>query len=134
MKYFRRQFKNHFVWWGIGIQVKKRGDCFMHRARSFLGSLAATNVWFLCHLGQSGWWISHEETAVLYSMTITIGPNILWNRHMCKVEVFQSLPCLGWRLWHYRLWSFKSRDTKLERFLPKNQHTQRKLIEFWELD
>ena len=23
-------------------------------------------------------------------------------------------------LWHYRLWSIKSRDTKLERFLPKN--------------
>ena len=33
-------------------------------------------------------------------------------------------------LWHYRLWSFKSRDTKLERFLPKNQHTQRKLLNF----
>ena len=26
-------------------------------------------------------------------------------------------------LWHYRLWSFKEKDTKLERFLPKNQHT-----------
>ena len=89
MTFFRRQFKNHFVWWGIGIQVKKRAsDCFMHRARSFLGSLAATNVWFLCHLGQSGWWISHEETTVLYSMTITKGPKNLWNRHIFLILCF----------------------------------------------
>ena len=32
-----------------------------------------------------------------------------------------------------KLWSFQTRNTKLERFLPKNQHTQRKLLnfEFW---
>ena len=37
------------------------------------------------------------------------------------------------QLWQYRLWSFQTGDTKLERFLPKNQHTQRKLLnfEFW---
>ena len=33
-------------------------------------------------------------------------------------------------LWHYRLWSFKTRDTKLERFLHKNQRTQRELLNF----
>ena len=33
-------------------------------------------------------------------------------------------------LWQHRLWSFKSGDTQLERFLPKNQHTQRKLWNF----
>ena len=33
-------------------------------------------------------------------------------------------------VWHYRLWSFKTRYTKLERFLHKNQHTQRKLLNF----
>ena len=90
MDFFRRQFKNHFVWWGIEIEVKKRGDCFMHRARSFLGSLAATNVWFLCHLGQSGWWISHEET-VLYSMTITKGTKPLWNRHIFWILIYPTL-------------------------------------------
>ena len=37
---------------------------------------------------------------------------------------------LGYTLWHYRLWSFKTRDKKLERFLHKNQHTQRKLLNF----
>ena len=37
------------------------------------------------------------------------------------------------RLWQYRLWSFQTGGTKLERFLHKNQHTQRKLLkfEFW---
>ena len=38
--------------------------------------------------------------------------------------------CVNLVLWHYRLWSFKTRDTKLERFLHKNQHTQRKLLNF----
>ena len=33
-------------------------------------------------------------------------------------------------IWQYRLWSFKSGDTKLERFLLANQHTQRKLLNF----
>ena len=33
----------------------------------------------------------------------------------------------GQVLWQYGLWSFQ---TKLERFLPKNQHTQRKLLNF----
>ena len=33
-------------------------------------------------------------------------------------------------VWHYRLRSFHERDTKLEKFLPKNQHTYRKLFNF----
>ena len=31
-------------------------------------------------------------------------------------------------LWHYGLWSFQVRGTKLGRFLPKNQHAQSKLL------
>ena len=38
------------------------------------------------------------------------------------------------QLWQYRLWSFQTGGTKLERFLPKNQHKySKKIIEFWEL-
>ena len=39
----------------------------------------------------------------------------------------------SWVIWQYGLWSFQMGDTKLERFLPKNQLTQRKLLnfEFW---
>ena len=33
-------------------------------------------------------------------------------------------------LWHYRLWSFQGRDTKLERFLHKNQLQSNEIIEF----
>ena len=33
-------------------------------------------------------------------------------------------------LWQYGLWSFQAGDTKLERFLPKNQQTQRKSFNF----
>ena len=33
-------------------------------------------------------------------------------------------------LWQYGLWSFQVGGTKLERFLPKNQHIQRKSLNF----
>ena len=33
-------------------------------------------------------------------------------------------------LWQYGLSSFQAGDTKLERFLPKNQHTEMKLLNF----
>ena len=33
-------------------------------------------------------------------------------------------------LWQYGLWSFQTGCTKLKRFFPKNQHTQRKLLNF----
>ena len=37
-----------------------------------------------------------------------------------------------WQLgqWHYRLWSFQGKDTKLERFLHKNQLQSNEIIEF----
>jgi uncharacterized membrane protein (DUF2068 family) len=33
-------------------------------------------------------------------------------------------------LWQYRLWSFRFGDTKIERFLPKNQLLANEIIEF----
>ena len=36
----------------------------------------------------------------------------------------------NWAVWRYGLSSFQAGDTKLERFLPKNQHTHRKLLNF----
>ena len=35
-----------------------------------------------------------------------------------------------YQVWQYGLWSFQTGGTKLERFLPKNQHTQRKSLNF----
>ena len=48
----------------------------------------------------------------------------------CLWGFFHILIQVKWILWHYLLWSFKTRDTKLERFLHKNQRTQRKLLNF----
>ena len=47
------------------------------------------------------------------------------------LALFDSLPLiqnskfndLPW-VWQYWLWDFQTRGTELERFLPKNQHTQ----------
>ena len=34
------------------------------------------------------------------------------------------------KLWQYGLWNFQTGGIKLERFLPKNQNTQRKFLNF----
>ena len=44
--------------------------------------------------------------------------------------VCMSLLSLCVLLWLYGLSSFQAGGAKLERFLPKNQHTQRKLLNF----
>ena len=36
----------------------------------------------------------------------------------------------SWTIWQYGMWSFQTGSTKLERFLPKNQNTQRKWLKF----
>ena len=33
-------------------------------------------------------------------------------------------------LWQYGMWSFQAGGTQLEKVLPKNQHSQRKLLNF----
>jgi hypothetical protein len=48
------------------------------------------------------------------------------------------VPAKNWRdnssqyftLWQYELWSFQTGGTKLEKILPKNQHTQMILLNF----
>ena len=42
----------------------------------------------------------------------------------------KEIPSADCILWQYGLSSFQAGDTKLERFLPKNQHTERKLLNF----
>ena len=46
-----------------------------------------------------------------------------------KEGVTRTIKSALWlALWQYGLWGFQTGGTKLERFLPKNQHTQ---INFW---
>ena len=41
-----------------------------------------------------------------------------------------GLEPFGSGVWQYGLWSFQTGGTKLESFWPKNQHPQRKLLNF----
>ena len=50
-------------------------------------------------------------------------------RYMQKFAVSDKIVST-WSLWQYGLWRFQTGGTNLERFLPKNQHTQRKLLNF----
>ena len=54
------------------------------------------------------------------------------NSWFCLSTYWISLPVVSQEgtIWQYGLWSFQRGNTKLERFLPKNQHTQRKLLNF----
>ena len=54
-------------------------------------------------------------------------------KNLPKIRHFQQLlyaKMFGSALWQYGLWSFQMGGIKLERYLPKNQHTQRKLLNF----
>ena len=45
-------------------------------------------------------------------------------------QIFKIFGATYYLIWQYGLSSFQLGDTKLERFLPKNQYTQTKIIEF----
>ena len=52
-------------------------------------------------------------------------------KHLIKaLIVFAFFGCSPHEYWQYGLWSFQTGGIKLERFLLKNQHTQRKLLNF----
>ena len=54
--------------------------------------------------------------------------------NLCTCKHTESAVCkhvdTHYSVWQYGLWSFQTGGTKLERFLPKNQHTRRKLLNF----
>ena len=50
----------------------------------------------------------------------------LWSGQMGRNK--SSVPEI--QVWQYRLWSFQMGGIKPKRFLPKNQHTQRKFLNF----
>ena len=50
---------------------------------------------------------------------------------ICWVNLWILFNSVCVSLWQYELWSFQTWGTyKIERFLPKNQHTQSKLLNF----
>ena len=69
-----------------------------------------------------------NSIAFTFSIFMTI--SIAFERYDAMHNIAQHNQVSHYTLVHYRLWSFKTRDTKLERFLHKNQRTQRKLLNF----
>ena len=65
-----------------------------------------------------------KQWQTLYNVILCIARNLLEIRLIIKIL---NHPCC---LWQYGLWSFQKGYTKLEIFLHKNQHTQRKLLNF----
>jgi hypothetical protein len=61
------------------------------------------------------------ETGAMAAPTILENPTVLGQGDPASTQ---------WSLWQYGWWSFQTGGTKLKRFLPKNQHTQRKLLNF----
>ena len=53
-----------------------------------------------------------------------------WHSHERNGRYHSDPKCPKLGIWENGLWSFQTGGTKLERFLPKNQHTQRKLLNF----
>ena len=54
----------------------------------------------------------------------------MWKEGILKRHCLAYQIVEGCRVWQYGLWSFQTGGTKLERFLGKNQHPQRKLLNF----
>ena len=123
-----RFLKNLFIW--LRSPIDKRGIpiykfIFFEPQRYFSSS------WFWI-IRTSNYFASRKNTQITPNSRTTINywtEQLLLERTSGWLET-SDLVCT---VWQYGLWSFQAGDTKLERFLPKNQHTQRKWLnfEFW---
>ena len=82
-------------------------------------------------------WLNLEKRLDYFTGTYRYIPQLIKSHPKDKVifKWAKSFPRKSLRnetisLWYYSLSSFQEGDTKFERFLPKNQHTQRKLLNF----
>ena len=67
-----------------------------------------------------------KETIVF----IFFGKSVISYKYLVVLESLLSRIQEVCLLWQYGFWSFQMGGTKLERFLPMNQPTQRKLLNF----
>ena len=78
--------------------------------------------------GQVTFFVKNEFAASLTLMGD--GLQMPWRLLKIEILVEDKETGEGNHLWQYGLWSFQTGGTKLERFLPKNQHSIRKLLNF----
>ena len=120
-----RFLKNLFIW--LRSPIDKSGSpiykfIFFEPQRYFSSS------WFWI-IRTSNYFASRKNTQITPNSRTTINywtEQLLLERTSGWLET-SDLVCT---VWQYGLWSFQAGDTKLERFLPKNQHTQRKSLNF----
>ena len=73
-------------------------------------------------------YISTPISLILIRTVVAFDPNMSGRgiAHCLRAYLKILEPTALYALWQYGLLRFQARDTKLERFLAKNQHTQRK--------
>jgi hypothetical protein len=71
-----------------------------------------------------------ESVALFSEMTMSRVGYLAGNQNRCAADKVRFSVILVVELWHFRLWSFQDRDTKLERFLTKNQHYSNEITKF----
>ena len=86
---------------------------------------------FSCHNNSAlpWFWISRIHFILLRTVS----------RYWCVQKIKNATSKKGFLtplciIWHFRLWSFQGRNTKLERFLAKNQPYSNEITKFWELE
>ena len=93
--------------------------------------LSTTLPFLVCFLQKK--WHNLSFTNMTYGIIFSTKSRDGWYATVLLQTSLKVTHIIGhcwWTLWQYELWSFQTGDTKLERFLPKNQHTQRKLLNF----
>ena len=63
-----------------------------------------------------------EQSEVLLQIKKIFQKSVIFSTFCIKL--------FGSVLWHYELWGFQMGGIKLERYLPKNQHTQTQFLNF----
>ena len=97
-------------------------DCIRILWRKSKGNYLSTNHYIFLSSFMTGL-VEHKGDSREFSTC-----NYFWQ---IQIEVRSwKFSTIGWKVWQYKLWSFQMGGTRLEIFLPKNQHTQRKVSNF----
>ena len=90
------------------------------------------NEWFRAKLLRCWWPIDNLLRGVRYDICVKTGLSVCLPVCLAVGSwiTWWSKQLGGWKLWQYGLWNFQTGYTKLESFLHKNQHTQRKLLNY----
>ena len=111
----------YYYWWFFPIFTIKKSFAFIINYYFTIRAVGTARTFFFNFI---------RSTSIRRQVNF-ISDNLVW---VCfYIGNTSTIKQQEWSLWQYGLWSFQTRDTKFERLLHKNQHTQRKLLNFWVL-